>query len=87
MIEDYVMSLGFFLCFRKVFPRYSRYKSLRFIYFLYTLIFGAIDFHSHIRYRAVKKFLESSSKNVEVGAGIGLMSFQFVLNFKKPILV
>jgi SAM-dependent methyltransferase len=46
-----------------------------------------MDLHSHIRYRVTKKFLKDFSKNVEVGAGIGLMSFQFVLNFKKPILV
>jgi len=51
------------------------------------LIFGVIDFHSHIRWRAIKKFLEKSSRNVEVGAGFGLMSFQFVYTFKKPILV
>lgn len=78
------MSLGFFLY--KVSPNLKR-KSLGFIFTLYTLIFGIMDFHSHIRYRATKKFLKSFSKNVEVGAGIGLMSFQFVLNFKKPILV
>jgi len=79
------MSLGFFLY--KVFPKYSRYKKFKTIFTLYTLIFGTIDFHSHIRYRAIKKFLESSLKNVEIGAGIGLMSFQFVLDFKRPILV
>ncbi|MEM3980895.1 MAG: class I SAM-dependent methyltransferase [Desulfurococcaceae archaeon] len=46
-----------------------------------------MDFHSHIRYRAIKKLLSPSFRNIEIGAGIGLMSFHFVLNFKKPILV
>ncbi|MEM2703632.1 MAG: class I SAM-dependent methyltransferase [Candidatus Bathyarchaeia archaeon] len=46
-----------------------------------------MDFHSHIRYRAVKKVLSPSFRNVEIGAGSGVMSYHFILNFKRPILV
>lgn len=54
---------------------------------LYTIIFGVVDFHSHIRWCSVKKALLPCSRNVEIGAGWGLMSFQFILIYKKPITV
>lgn len=77
------MSFGYLLY--KYYSRHLRHK-LKYLFSLYTFLFGVPDFHSHIRWRAVKKALLPCSKNIEIGAGIGLMSFHFALTFKKPIL-
>jgi len=53
---------------------------------LYTILFGVPDLHSHIRFRAVKKLFQRKSRNVEVGAGKGIMSIGFYYTAKKPII-
>lgn len=78
-------ALGSFLC-RRYIER-GRPRLTGYLLYLWTAIFGVADFHSHIRWRAVKRVLSPCLKNLEVGAGNGLMSFQFVMTFKKPILV
>jgi ubiquinone/menaquinone biosynthesis C-methylase UbiE len=53
---------------------------------LYTILFGVSDLHSHIRFRAIKKLFQPKSRNVEVGAGGGIMSIGFYYTAKKPII-
>lgn len=78
------MALGSFLY--KYYFRRSKSR-IKHLLALYTAIFGINDFHSHIRWRAIKRALLPCFRNIEVGAGYGLMSFQFIFTFKKPILV
>ncbi|MGC9005767.1 MAG: aconitase X, partial [Candidatus Micrarchaeia archaeon] len=52
----------------------------------YLKLFGVADLHSHIRYRAIKKYFQSTDKNVEIGAGSGLMTFEFAKETGKNIL-
>jgi ubiquinone/menaquinone biosynthesis C-methylase UbiE len=59
----------------------------RYVNALTELFFGVSDLHSHIRWRAVKEMLAKREKNVEVGAGAGIMSFNFILAFKKQIKI
>ena len=38
---------------------------------LYYKFFGVIDLHSHIRWQAIKQYIEVRDKNVEIG-GLGI---------------
>ena len=38
---------------------------------LYYKFFGVIDLHSHIRWQAIKQYIEVRDKNVEIG-GVGI---------------
>ena len=46
---------------------------------LYHKFFVVVDLHSHIRWQAIKPYIEVRGKNVEIG---GLMSFEFVKMLK-----
>ena len=52
---------------------------------IWTYFFGTADLHSHIRFRAFSKYLQHTEKNIEIGAGDGIMSFQFYLKTGKKI--
>jgi hypothetical protein len=73
------MSFGFIL-YRYAINNLRISKSMlkRIAYAIYYLLMGCMDFHSHVRWRALKRFLLPLDRNIELGAGIGLMSFQFV---------
>ena len=59
------------------------YKVQRsFISKIYTLLFGIGDFHTHIRFRAVKNLFQQKDRNVEIGAGSGVMSIGFYYSTK-----
>lgn len=53
---------------------------------VYGFLFGTLDLHSHIRYRAVKRYFQDKNRNIEIGAGDGQMIFQFHLDTKKKIV-
>jgi len=53
---------------------------------LYTLLFGVLELHSHIRFRAIKRFFQPRNRTVEIGAGIGIMSIGYYYMTKKPII-
>jgi SAM-dependent methyltransferase len=50
------------------------------------MLFGVLDLHSHIRFRAIKKLFQHKSRNVEVGAGSGVMSLGFYYTTKRSII-
>jgi ubiquinone/menaquinone biosynthesis C-methylase UbiE len=43
----------------------------------YVKMVGVLDLHSHIRYAAIKRYFQPASNTVEIGAGIGIMTFAF----------
>ncbi len=51
----------------------------------YRLIFGIEDFHSHIRWDKVKRVISPKEKTLEIGAGNGIMSINYLKMFKKDI--
>ncbi len=53
---------------------------------LWVYLFGTLDFHSHIRYLNIKRYFRKTERNIEIGAGDGLMSGEFFLKTHKPIL-
>jgi hypothetical protein len=53
---------------------------------LYYFMFGTLDLHSHIRYRAIKRYFKSVS-TIDIGAGDGHISLAFRRNIKKPITI
>lgn len=58
----------------------------RLFYLVYLFSFG-FEFHSQVRWRSIQRLMHPNRSNVEIGAGNGLMSFNFVLRFKRPIHV
>ncbi len=55
-----------------------RYKYKKPLLRLYYLFFGVDDLHSHIRWRAIKKYMNNHChNNAEIGGGWGLMSLEF----------
>jgi len=62
------------------------YNSESLISKTYYRAFGIPALHSHIRWQAVKKYIDKSGeKNADIGCGWGLMSFGFVKETGKPI--
>jgi len=57
------MSLGSFL-----YRYYLRYSKSRLKHFLslYTAVFGVVEFHSHIRWRAVKRLFYLASEMLKL---------------------
>jgi len=47
-----------------------RYNSKDTVFKLYYRLFGALDLHSHIRWRAIKRYIVKRDKNAEIG-GVG----------------
>ena len=44
---------------------------------LYFSVYGIPDFHTHIRWRAVKRFIDFSSRSIlDVGCGVGAFAFE-----------
>lgn len=39
---------------------------------------GVLDLHSHIRWMAIKRYMNKTNRNAEIGSGWGLMAFEFV---------
>ena len=52
---------------------------------LYYKLFGIVDLQSHLRWQAIRPYIERKNKNVEIGGSWGLMSFEFVKTTGKPI--
>ena len=52
---------------------------------VYYTIFGMPELHSHIRYHAIKSYFQPTDTNIEIGAGIGIMSFAFRRRVQKRI--
>jgi 2-polyprenyl-3-methyl-5-hydroxy-6-metoxy-1,4-benzoquinol methylase len=48
-------------------------------------LFGVLDLHSHIRWWAIKEYIDKMNKNADIGAGWGIMSFEFVKATSKSI--
>ena len=62
------------------------YNSKNVIPKLYYRLFGVLDLHSHIRWQAIKPYIDKSNdKNAEIGGGWGIMSFEFVKTTGKSI--
>jgi len=45
---------------------------------LYYKLFGVPALHSHIRWNAIRRYIDKKDKNADIGAGWGAMSFEFV---------
>lgn len=52
---------------------------------VYHSIFGTPELHSHIRYRAIRNYFQPTDMNIDIGAGVGIMSFAFRRKVRKPI--
>jgi len=53
---------------------------------LFFMLFGVMDLHSHIRWNAIKEYMDNHcEKNVEVGGGWGVMSMEFAKKSHKAI--
>ena len=48
-----------------------RYNSKNTVLELYYRLFGVLDLHSHIRWRAIKRYIDKKDKNAEIGGGGG----------------
>lgn len=53
---------------------------------IYFFLFGGVDLHSHIRWRAIRSLFQKTDRNVDIGVGSGLMTFAFSEETGKPIL-
>jgi ubiquinone/menaquinone biosynthesis C-methylase UbiE len=63
-----------------------RYNSKNAARKLYYRLFGVLDLHSHIRWQAIKPYVDKFlNKNAEIGGGWGVMSFEFVKTTGKSI--
>jgi len=55
------------------------------LYRLYLKALGVPNLHSHVRWWAVKGYIENRDRNIDIGAGWGVMAFEFVKIFNKSI--
>ncbi len=56
------------------------------VYGLYLEIFGSFDLHSHIRFRAIKRYLRDCGLTLELGAGSGQMSVECAITTNTRVL-
>lgn len=46
---------------------------------------GDLDLHCHIRWQAIKKYIENAKKSADIGCGWGIMSFELIKLFDGPV--